>query len=642
MQPQRAREIEQAVELGLHRWRISNDGYSAPQPRAQSDANILRSMPRRQPVHKIETAYVVLPTARKVVFKPGILLPSYRLFVWLSAAVRFFAGNALDTILGRASVQRSAVRFRETLERTGGSFIKIGQQLSLRADILPYAYCAELSKLLDRSHPIPTSQAIEVIERSLGQPLAALFETFDPNPIGSASLACVYQATLKTGQRVAVKVRRPGIGRLISADLRALDWLLIAAETLAIIRPGMTTQFRRELSKILIRELNFRTEARYNEMFRLRTQKDGDGITAPRVFFRYCTDEVLVNELVSGVWMWELMAAVDQNDQEFLSGLRSVGIEPSRVARRLILALHRELLEHLFFHADPHPANLVVLPNSEICFIDFGAVGRFSTETRNTWRELQFHMQHQDVERMVRASINLAGRLPPINVDDALIAMDEIYADWVYAVSSTDAEWWERSSAQTWLRYINVAREYGIPVSMETIQFFRATLLYDSIIVRLDKDVDPIEEWKKYAQRAGKEARSRVQRSLEKRLSGLTNIDYLQIEQFVDMAAQFMFRLQRNVDDPIFQFKNTVGKIAYGMSTLLSIAYTVGVLVSIALVVEIVAERGFGIQLLWPWFLQTIGSYIWVQLGLLVIALIVLRRLLIRLNEPEANSGSRR
>jgi hypothetical protein len=110
----------------------------------------------------------------------------------------------------------------------------------------------------------------------------------------------------------------------------------------------------------------------------------------------------------------------------------------------------------------------------------------------------------------------------------------------------------------------------------------------------------------------------------------------------VDMAAQFMFRLQRNVDDPIFQFKNTVGKIAYGLSTLLSIAYTVGVLVSIALVVEIVAERGFGIQLLWPWFLQTIGSYTWVQLGLLVIALIVLRRLLIRLNEPEANSGSRR
>src|SRR5262249_28141349 len=192
------------------------------------------------------------------------------------------------------------------------------------------------------------------------------------------------------------------------------------------------------------------------------------------------------------IWMWELMAAVDRDDQEFLSHANSLGISPSRVGRRLILALHRELLEHIFFHADPHPANLVVLPNSRICFIDFGAVGRFSTDTRNTWRELQYYMEKQDIVRMGQASINLAGRLPPIDVDELLQATEEIYADWVYAVSSTDAEWWEKSTAQNWLRYINVAREYGVPVAMETIQFFRATLLYDSILVRLDKDLDPI------------------------------------------------------------------------------------------------------------------------------------------------------
>ena len=642
MQSQRAREIEEAVEFGLQHWRLSRDADSGLTQPSELGANVLRSMPRRQPVHKIDTAYVVLPMARRVVFKPGILLPCLRLFVWLGAAIRFFAGNAVDAMLGRASVPRSAVRFRETLERTGGSFIKIGQQLSLRADLLPYAYCAELSKLLDRTNPIPTSQAIDVIERSLGLPLSAIFESFDPNPIGSASLACVYQARLKTGEHVAVKVRRPGIGRLIAADLRALDWLLVVAETMALIRPGMTTQFRRELGKMLIAELNFRTEARYNEMFRIRAQKDGDGITAPRVYFRYCTDEVLVNELVSGVWMWELMAAVDQNDQEFLDSVRRVGIEPGHVARRLIRALHRELLEHLFFHADPHPANLVVLPNSEICFIDFGAIGRFSTETRNTWRELQFHMQNQDIERMVRASITLAGRLPPINVDDALAAMEEIYTDWVYAISSTDAEWWERSSAQNWLRYINVAREYGIPVSLETIQFFRATLLYDTIIVRLDKNVDPIEEWRQYAHRAGKEARGRVRRSIEKRINGPTRIDFLKIEQFADMANQLMFRLQRNAEDPIFQFKNTVGKIAYGISTLLGIVYSVGVLISIALVIDFVAQKVFGVYLSWQAFVQSVVTYTWFQFVLLIIALILVRRVLIRLNEPESNLGSRR
>src|SRR5262249_45122090 len=156
--------------------------------------------------------------------------------------------------------------------------------LSLRADLLPYAYCAELSKMLDRVKAFPTPQAVAIIERSLGRPLNAIFAVFDPTPIGSASLACVYQATLLSGERVAVKVRRPGIGPLLAADLRALDWLLIIAETLTFIKPGLTTNFRHDLRKMLLGELNFRAEARYQEMFRLRAEKDGDGVTAPRVF----------------------------------------------------------------------------------------------------------------------------------------------------------------------------------------------------------------------------------------------------------------------------------------------------------------------------------------------------------------------
>jgi predicted unusual protein kinase regulating ubiquinone biosynthesis (AarF/ABC1/UbiB family) len=639
MHPQRAQEIEQAVGRGLQRWESTQPARSTSPPSGKREGDILRALPRRAVVHEIEAAQVALPMARRLVFKPGILLPCQRLLVWLWVAVRFFAGNAWDALLRRGSIERRAVRFREALEWAGASVIKVGQQLSLRADILPYAYCAELGKLLDRVPAIPTSEAIAIIERNLGRPLPDIFDAFDPTPIGSASLACVYQAILKSGERVAIKVQRPRIGRLIAADLRALDWLMISAEALTVIRPGTTTLFRRELGKMLLGELNFRMEARYNEMFRLRAEKDDEGITAPRVFFEFCTEEVLVNELVSGVWMWELMVAVDQNDQEFLADLRQRGIEPSRVARRLVRALHRELLEHLFFHADPHPANLVVLPDSRICFIDFGAVGRFSTETRNTWRELQFHMQNHDIERMVRSSIALAGRLPPINVDDALATMEEIYADWVYAVSSTDAEWWERSTSQNWLRYINAAREYGIPVTLETIQFFRATFLYDTIIVRLDKSIDPIEEWKRYAQQAGKEARKRVQRAIEKRLNGPTGIDYLRIERLTDIVNQFMFRLQRSVEDPIFEFKETVGKIAFGIATVLRLAYAAGILVALALVAEFVADKFFGFHLTWPTaVLDAIASSPWMKLVLLVILLIVTRQVLIRLSEPESGS----
>lgn len=636
MNLQRAQKIERAVDAGVAQWRAASTATTidAP-PDAAQGGNVVRPMPRRKPVHLVGAAHVTLPMARRVVFKPGIFRPIWRLMVWLWACIRFFGGNALDYVWGRASIERRAVRLREVFEDTGASFAKLGQQLSIRADLLPYAYCAELSKMLDRAPAFPTTEAVDIIERNLGKKLAEVFSAFDPEPIGSASLACVYQATLKTGERVAVKVRRPGIGPLLSADLRALDWLMILAETFTFIKPGQTRNLRHDLRKMLMGELNFRAEARYTEIFRLRAEKDGDGITAPRMFFDYCTDEVLVNELVSGVWMWELMAAVDRNDHEFLAEVRTRGIDPAAVARRLLRALHRELLEHLFFHADPHPANLVVLPDSRICFIDFGAIGRFSTETRNTWRELQVHMRNLDVGRMVQCSINLAGPLPPIDVTSVFKAMEDIYADWTYAVVSTDAEWWERSSAQNWLRYINVAREYGIPVSLETIQFFRATLLYDSIIVRLDPHIDAVEEWKSYAKRAGRDARRRVRKQARKRVWGPTKMDYLRIEQFTDMASQFAFRLQRSIEDPIVNFRNIVGKIAYSMSMLLRLCYLAAAVVGGAFLADFLARRWFGHSIPWSDIVDAAVSVGWLQIILLVAALVIIRHILLRLNEPD-------
>ena len=210
-------------------------------------------------------------------------------------------------------------------------------------------------------------------------------------PIGSASLACVYQARLKTGEMVAVKVRRPGIGPLIAADLRALDWLLIAAETLTLIPPGNTRRAREDFETILFREMNFRAEARYTDIFRRRAAKRKKDVTAPRVYFQYCTEEVMVSEFVSGVWMWELLAAVDTNDREFLARVRLQGIEPKALASKLVRIMNQEVQEELFFHADPHPANLIIMPNNKICYIDFGAIGRFSTQTRKLFREMAYH-----------------------------------------------------------------------------------------------------------------------------------------------------------------------------------------------------------------------------------------------------------
>src|SRR5262249_53277187 len=158
-----------------------------------------------------------------VYFTASIFQTLSRLLVWLRGAMRFFGGNLADALRGQASIQRRAERLRRMFEEGGTSFAKIAQQLSIRADILPYEYCTELSKMLDEIPAFPTPVAIEIIERNLGQKLDEVFTVFDPEPIGSASLAVVFQAQLRSGERVAVKVRRPGIGVQVAADLRALD-----------------------------------------------------------------------------------------------------------------------------------------------------------------------------------------------------------------------------------------------------------------------------------------------------------------------------------------------------------------------------------------------------------------------------------
>jgi ubiquinone biosynthesis protein len=417
--PGRAERIRRAVDSGIERWPQPGPPDAADEAPSQPPvvADIVRPMPRRQLVHTFDAAAATLPMARRPTYRSGVLYPLLRLLVWVRVFVYFLCGNAIDFLLRRGSTQGRAVRLRRLFETAGGSFGKLAQQLSQRADILPYPYCAELSKMLDQAPAFPTADAIAVIERELGRPLADVFEIFDPEPIGSASVGCVYQARLRSGVHVSVKVRRRDIARKLSADLRALDWLLIVAEALTIIRPGLTASFRQEVRKSMMGELNFRAEARYTEMFRLRKRNHDDVITTKKVYFEYSTEQVLVKELASGVWMWELMAAVDQDDKEFLGKMAAMGIEPKALAAKLLRAVHHEVLEELFFHADPHPGNIVITPGNGLCFIDFGAVARFSTQARNAWRELHHHLKEGDIGRMVNAMVTLAGPLPPIDVD---------------------------------------------------------------------------------------------------------------------------------------------------------------------------------------------------------------------------------
>ena len=612
---------------------------TAPPPGSGRNGTILATLPRRRTLLGAEPVRgdARPPMAKRVSFRPSIRQTAVRLSLWIYGLAHFLAGCAWDVLRRRASRRARAVRLRETFESLGAAFIKVGQQLSIRADMIPHEYCEELAKMLDRVPPFPVEVAIQTIERTTGRKLDAMFSQFDPVPIGSASVACVFQAYLREGgERVAVKVRRPGIGELFAADMRALHWILGTAERLTVLREGMTESLLRELNTMLMGELDFRQEGRLTDIFRRRARKKRVHVTAPRVHFDYSNEQVLVTEFVSGIWMWELMAAVDRDDQKALAEVRARGIDPTVVAKYLTRAVHWEALEHIFFHADPHPANMVVQPGNTICFIDFGACGRFSSKTRHQWKQLHYNMLHADANKMVQSALGLLEPLPPIDVDKFSREIENLYWDWLYAQHSTDAEWWERSTGNVWVQFVGIARKYGIAVNIESLQFFRATLLYDSVILRLCKDIDMNKEYRRYLDEAGGRARKRVLAAARDRVGGPTTGDYLVLEEIQLLGNQFLHRVQRALDTPLFSFTNMISKAAFGIAHTIAM---LGVAVGITLLllmgwIVVAAATGRPIHV-WH-FLGDIVMHQAYQVGLVIGALIVVRRVLARMRDVDA------
>jgi hypothetical protein len=275
------------------------------------------------------------------------------------------------------------------------------------------------------------------------------------------------------------------------------------------------------------------------------------------------------------------------------------------------------------------------MPDNKICFIDFGAIGRFSTQTRKLFRELAYHTANGDIGRIVNTSLSFLGPLPPMDVERVRFEMEKIYADAVYAMQSEDAEWWEKSSAQGWLRFLEVARQFSLPASFESLLFFRTTFAYDTIVHRLNKKIDVVKEWQGYQRERAKEARKRVKAGFKQRLRGPTDMDYLQMEEAGDMLTLFFFQLQRNVEAPIIHFRNIVGKIAYIASLFLKLGYLVGVGVGVGLIADTVSRRWFGHEIDWAPLLDRATTFGWVQLAVIAVILVVIRRIVIRLNMPD-------
>jgi ubiquinone biosynthesis protein len=284
-----------------------------------------------------------------------------------------------------------AIRLRMVCEDLGPTFVKLGQVLSTRADLLPEAYTTELARLRDDVRPFPFAEAEAILAEEYGKPLSEVFAAVEPDPIASASVSQVYRATTFDGRTLALKVRRPNIDKIVQSDLDILKNLATLADRhLAFMAPYAPIDLAREFERALRRELDFTVERRTME--RCRQQFAGDPTAhIPETYAEYSTGRVLAMEFIEGV---------SPDDSEALARLR---LDPAEVARTGAQILLEMIFRHGFFHADPHPGNLRVLPGGVIAPLDYGMFGHLDAPTRERIADVLHALMTQDVDRLIRA-----------------------------------------------------------------------------------------------------------------------------------------------------------------------------------------------------------------------------------------------
>jgi ubiquinone biosynthesis protein len=262
------------------------------------------------------------------------------------------------------------VRIRKVIEELGPAFIKLGQLLSTRADLIPIALCHELEKLQDETPVVPFSEIENLMDEEWGKPYTEIFESFEAKCHASASVAQVHLARLKSGEEVVVKILKPGIREIIQRDLEILEYLANLVERyFKESIPSSPVDIVAQLKKAIMREIDFHKESVSIRSFAKDNERDPD-VIIPKVYEEYTTRGILVMERIKGYKITDLEM------------FHRKKWDTRKIARNLSRAVFRQIFLHRSFHADPHPGNILVSMEGKIAFVDFGLTGRINEEMR--------------------------------------------------------------------------------------------------------------------------------------------------------------------------------------------------------------------------------------------------------------------
>ncbi len=332
--------------------------------------------------------------------------------------IAFYLRLWLDARLGRdvKNSRRRAIGLRKMLTALGPAYIKIGQALSTRPDLVPPIYLDELTRLQDQLPPFPNDIAYHFIEKELGAPAAEVFGELSPNPVAAASLGQVYKGRLKTGEAIAVKVQRPGLAKRITLDLFILRQLAkFATHNISRIRSDLVA-IMDEFGARIFEEMDYTHEGENAQRF-AELYGHIEGIYVPYIYPNLTARRVLTMEWIEGT----KLTRIDELDR--------LGIDATQLIEVGVQCSLRQLLEHGFFHADPHPGNLLAMRDGRLAYLDFGMMSEVKPYQRYGLIEAVVHMVNRDFEGLANDYVHLEFLTPDTDLSPIIPALAEVFSN---------------------------------------------------------------------------------------------------------------------------------------------------------------------------------------------------------------------
>jgi ubiquinone biosynthesis protein len=378
---------------------------------------------------------------------------------------------------------------REGFESVGGTFLKLGQIMSLQVDILPREYCDALLSLLDR---VPTSSREEisgVFVAEFGHPPEELYVAFEYDAMASASIGQVHKATLRDGTPVAVKVRRPGVQRTFHRDVLLMNsfvWLILLFRVRSLY---FVRDLVREVASWTRDELDYRREASHCDLVG-RNAVDSTTERIPKVFWQLTNSRVLTMEFLEGPSVSAYLRLLENNDQAALADLKNIGFDPKVFCGNVISNFLRDCFQFGIFHADLHPANLLILPDNVVGYVDFGIVAKLTPEARHKQIELTLAYSTGDPEAIYRQFLNICTPTPEADLEGMRRSVAQLARTWYVEPAVHGQVRFLVSVTVTMRDLLTVARNYGVLVDGEMIKYIRSTVLVDGVVARLAPGLD--------------------------------------------------------------------------------------------------------------------------------------------------------